>query len=110
MTTPALVVAGDKDTSPHLTVRGADWHADPYLLSPGPKSLLTLFGAEHGLGGVSGYDVAETTDENPERVAAVQRLTWAYLRTELYPGDSAWQAAQDALAAGPDPLGRVDSK
>lgn len=110
MTTPTLVVAGDKDASTHLTVRGPEWHADPYFLSPGPKSLLTLFDAEHGLGGVSGYDVAETTDENPERVAAVQRLTWAYLRTELHPGDSAWQAARDALTADPDPLGRVESK
>ncbi|MFF1739899.1 alpha/beta hydrolase family protein [Streptomyces mirabilis] len=110
MTTPTLVVAGDKDASTHLTVRGPDWHADPYFLSPGPKSLLTLFDAEHGLGGVSGYDVAETTDENPERVAAVQRLTWAYLRTELHPGDSAWQAARDTLTADPDPLGRVESK
>ncbi|WP_327321429.1 chlorophyllase [Streptomyces sp. NBC_01210] len=110
MTTPALVVAGDKDTSTHLTVRGPDWHTDPYFLSPGPKSLLTLFDAEHGLGGVSGYDVAETTDENPERVSAVQRLTWAYLRTELYPGDSAWQAARDAVTAGPNPPGRVESR
>ncbi|MCZ4095338.1 chlorophyllase [Streptomyces sp. So13.3] len=110
MTTPTLVVAGDKDASAHLTVRGPDWHADPYVLSPGPKALLTLFDAEHGLGGVSGYDVAETTDENPERVAAVQRLTWAYLRTELYPGDSAWKTACDELTAGPDPLGRVESK
>ncbi|GAB2742445.1 alpha/beta hydrolase family protein [Kitasatospora kifunensis] len=110
MTTPTLVVAGDKDTSAHLTVRGADWHTDPYFLSPGPKSLLTLFDAEHGLGGISGYDVAETTDENLERVATVQRLTWAYLRSELYPGDSAWQEACDALAAGPSPLGRVESK
>lgn len=110
MATPALVVAGDKDTSAHLTVRGAEWHTDPYFLSPGPKALLTLFDAEHGLGGISGYDVAETTDENPERVAVVQRLTWAYLRSELYPGDSAWQAARDALTAGPDPLGRVESK
>jgi predicted dienelactone hydrolase len=110
MMSPALVVAGDKDTSPHLTVAGPAWHTDPYLLSPGPKSLLTLFGAEHGLGGVSGYDVAETTDENPERVAAVAQLTWAYLRTELYPGDPAWQTARDALTAGPSPFGRVDSK
>ncbi|MER7792754.1 chlorophyllase [Streptomyces sp. NPDC097640] len=110
MTTPTLVVAGDKDTSAHLTVRGPDWHTDPYVLSPGRKSLLTLFEAEHGLGGISGYDVAETTDENPERVAAVQRLTWAYLRTELYPGDSAWQTACDALTDGPNPLGRVESK
>jgi hypothetical protein len=29
----------------------------------------------HGLGGVAGYDAAETTDENPRRVAAVARLT-----------------------------------
>lgn len=58
----------------------------PVLALPGPKSLLTLFGAEHGLGGVAGYDVAETTDEDPGRVAAVQRLTWAYLRSTLYPG------------------------
>jgi predicted dienelactone hydrolase len=110
MTTPALVVAGDKDASTHLTVAGPEWHADPYYLSPAPKSLLTVFGAEHGLGGVAGYDAAETTDENPERVAAVARLTWAYLRTELYPGDSAWQAARDALTAGPNPPGQVESK
>ncbi|MER5732008.1 chlorophyllase [Streptomyces sp. NPDC002138] len=110
MTAPALVVAGDKDDSAFLTVSGPEWHADPYALAPGPKSLLTLFDAEHGLGGISGYDVAETTDENPERVAAVARLTWAYLRSELYPGDPAWQTARDALAAGGDPLGRIDSK
>lgn len=110
MTAPALVVAGDKDASPHLTVRGPEWHTDPYFLSPGPKSLLTLFDAEHGLGGVSGYDVAETTDESPERVSAVQRLTSAYLRTQLTPGDSAWQTACDALAADPSSLGRVESK
>lgn len=110
MTTPALVVAGEKDASTHLTVRGPEWHTDPYFLSPGRKTLLTLIDAEHGLGGVSGYDVAETTDENPERVAAVRRLTWAYLRSELYPGDSAWQVACEELAAAPDPLGRVETK
>ncbi|MBB5850291.1 alpha/beta fold hydrolase [Amycolatopsis umgeniensis] len=110
MATPALVVAGDKDTSTHLTVRGPEWHTDPYFLSPGRKTLLTLFDAEHGLGGISGYDVAETTDENPARVAAVQRLTWAYLRSELYPGDSAWQRASAELTGGPDPLGRVEAK
>ena len=110
MTMPTLVVAGDHDVSPHLTVRGADWHADPYFLSTGPKCLLTLFGAEHGLGGVAGYDAAETTDENPERVAAVQRLTWAYLRTTLYPEDSAWSTACAALMDTPNPLGRVECK
>jgi len=109
MMTPALVVVGDNDVSPHLTVRGADWHADPYWLSSGPKCLLTLFGAGHGLGGVSGYDVAETTDESPERVAAVQRLTWAYLHSALYPEDSAWSKACAALAELNE-LGRVECK
>jgi hypothetical protein len=104
------VVAGDQDASAHLTVRGPEWHTDPYYLSPGPKSLLILFGAEHGLGGIAGYDAAETTDESPGRVATVGSLTCAYLRTELYPGDSAWTSARDALAAGPSPLGRVESK
>jgi predicted dienelactone hydrolase len=110
MTAPALVVAGDKDASAHLTVAGPGWHTDPYVLAPGPKSLLVLFGAEHGLGGIAGYDAAETTDEDPERVAAVALLTSAYLRSELYPGDSAWQSARDALAASPHPLGRTESK
>ncbi|MGV9268878.1 alpha/beta hydrolase family protein [Kitasatospora sp. NPDC003701] len=110
MTTPTLVVAGDQDDSTHLTVRGPQWHADPYTLSPGPKSLLTLFGGEHGLGGISGYDVAETTDEDPARVSVVQRLTCAYLRSALHPGDGAWRSACEALATDPDPLGRVESK
>jgi pimeloyl-ACP methyl ester carboxylesterase len=109
MTTPALVVTGDADVSPHLTVRGADWHADPYRLSSGPKSLLTLKGSGHGLGGIAGYDAAETDDESIERVAVVQRLTWAYLRSALYPEDTAWSeacAALDGLAA----LGRVEAR
>ncbi|MEG3626961.1 alpha/beta hydrolase family protein [Streptomyces poriticola] len=110
MTTPALVVAGDKDDPRHFTDMGPDWHADPYTLAPGPKTLLTLFGAEHGLGGIAGYDAAETTDENPGRVAALARLTAAYLRTELHPGDDAWRTACQALTTGPDSFGRVTSK
>jgi predicted dienelactone hydrolase len=110
MTTPALVVAGDEDDSRHFTDMGPDWHADPYTLAPGPKDLLTLFGAGHALGGIPGYDVAETTDESPERVAAVGRLTSAYLRSRLHPGDNAWQAAREALSSGPDPVGRVEAK
>ena len=103
MTTPALVVAGDKDQSA-LTVRGPEWFTDAYFLSPGTKSLLTLFGAEHSLGGVSGYSAAETTDESPERVALVQRLTSAFLRSALYPEDTSWSTA----SAGP--LGEIESR
>ena len=98
MTTPTLVVIGESDVSPHLTVRGADWHADPYRLSSGPKCLLTIAGGGHLLGGISGFDAAETSDESPERVATVQRLTWAYLRSALYPEDQAWAAGCAALA------------
>jgi pimeloyl-ACP methyl ester carboxylesterase len=109
MTTPALVVAGDKDDSTHLTTAGPAWHADPYVLSPSPKSLVTLFGAEHSLGGVAGYDLSETTDENPERAAVVARLAWAYLWSALYENRT-WQEAQKALMAGANPVGQVQSK
>jgi dienelactone hydrolase len=109
MTTPTLVVAGDQDHSP-LTVRGPEWFTDAYTLSPGPKSLLTLFGAEHMLGGISGYLVTETTDENPARVAAVQRLTWAYLHTAFFPDARAWPMACAEWMARPIAQGRVESK
>ncbi|MEU8276263.1 alpha/beta hydrolase family protein [Microbispora bryophytorum] len=109
MTTPALIVAGDRDQS-LLSVRGPDWFTDAYFLSPSGKSLLTVFGAEHSLGGISGYNVTETTDENPGRVALIRRLTWAYLRTALGLGDSAWPAARAALAEAGDPLGRIESR
>ncbi len=109
MTTPALVVTGDKDDSP-LSVRGPEWLADPYFLSPGNKSLLTLFEAEHSLGGIVGYEVRETTDEHPERVALIQRVTWAYLRHALGIEDASWLAARRALSESTDPLGRIESK
>jgi dienelactone hydrolase len=109
MTAPALVVAGNHDDSA-LSTRGPDWFTDPYTHSPGPKSLLTLFGAEHSLGGIPGYEVAETTDENPARVALLQHLTTAYLRSALDPADNAWKEAVTALAEDADPLGRVESK
>lgn len=113
MTTPALVIAGDRDDVPRkyqLTVRGPDWMTDPYFLSPGAESLLTLFGAEHSLGGIAGYEVQETTDENPERVALIQQLTVAYLRHALGMEDATWTAARKALSERADPLGRIESR
>lgn len=89
MSTPALIVAGDRDDSP-LTVRGPDWLTDAYTQSPGRKSLLTLLGGEHSLGGIPGYDAAETTDAHPGRLATVQRVTTAYLRSALDPEDGGW--------------------
>ena len=102
MTTRNLVVVGSDDASAHLTVRGPSWHADPYHHSPGSEALLTMIGAEHGLGGISGYDAKETQDEDPERLAVVQRMTWAYLRSALDGDDRAWREAVDVLQQDPE--------
>ncbi|MCA1008642.1 alpha/beta fold hydrolase [Rhodococcus hoagii] len=109
LTTPTLVVAGDHDQS-HMSSRGPDWFTDAYILSPGATDLLTLHDAEHALGGIPGYEVAETTDENPERVAVLQRMSAAYLRTALQLDADGWAAARAALADSTNPIGHVDSK
>ncbi len=109
MATPTLVVAGDSDNGA-MTIRGPDWWREAYDLSPGPKSLFTLKGGEHSLGGIANYEARETTDENPVRVAAVQRLSTAHLRSALYPGDPAWDEAVAQLQASPEPQGEVESK
>ncbi|MFG2297754.1 alpha/beta hydrolase family protein [Streptomyces sp. NPDC048603] len=109
MTTPALVVAGDHDQS-HLSTRGPDWFTDPYTHSPGDKTLLTLFGAEHSLGGIPGHQAAETTDENPARVALIQQLTTAFLRSVLRGDGSGWKAAAAALESASEPLGELRDK
>ncbi|MFB8400761.1 alpha/beta hydrolase family protein [Streptomyces sp. NPDC055912] len=109
MTTPALIVAGDRDQS-RLSTRGPDWFTDPYTHSPADKSLLTLFGAEHSLGGIAGREVAETTDESPARVALVQRLSTAFLRKALLGDDADWKAARTALEEDPTPLGELRNK
>ncbi|MET1071021.1 MAG: chlorophyllase [Umezawaea sp.] len=110
LATRALVVFGDADDSPALTVRGPDWHADAYHHGPGADGLLTLFGAKHFLGGVTGYDARETDDEDPDRLAVTQRMTWAYLRSALHDGDPAWAAACEALRERGAAQGRVDTK
>ncbi|CAM3466427.1 Poly(ethylene terephthalate) hydrolase [Deinococcus saxicola] len=109
MNVPTLIIAGDHDQSP-LTSRGPEWFAEPYQLSPSPKSLLTLFGAEHSLGGVYGFKRTDTTDENPERVALIQQLTLAYLRSTFDPADDSWHQARAALEQHVSPLGQIVSK
>ena len=113
MTPRVLVVVGQNDWHPFFSSRH-DWRGDAYTDGPGPKTRLTVAGAEHGLGGISGYDAAETTDEDPDRVALVRASIWAYLRSELFDGDPAWAAATSALAVGDDlpgdPVATVESK
>ncbi|OOB90642.1 alpha/beta hydrolase family protein [Rathayibacter sp. VKM Ac-2630] len=109
LTTPTLVIAGDHDQST-MSSRGPDWFTDAYTHSPGATDLLTFSGAEHALGGIVGYDVAETTDENPERVAVIQRMSTAYLRTALNVDATSWPTARRAFRTSTDPIGRADSK
>jgi hypothetical protein len=93
-----------------MSSRGPDWFTDAYTHSPGATDLLTLHGAEHALGGIVGYQVAETTDENPERVAVVQRLTTAYLGTDLPVDETSWPAARAAFSDSTEAIGRIDTK
>jgi dienelactone hydrolase len=109
LTTPTLVVAGDHDQSA-LSTRGPDWFTDVYHHSPGARSLLTVFGAEHSLGGIHGYNARDTTDENPERVALIRKASWAYLRDALGIDGTSWKQVQTDLAEAHDPIGRVDNK
>jgi dienelactone hydrolase len=109
MTGQVLVIAGDKDLNPMFSDR-LSYRSDAFTCAPAPKTLLTFFGAEHMFGGISGYDAAETSDENPERVATLRALVWAYLRSQLYPGDTAWAGAVAALEGGDHPIAKVASK
>jgi predicted dienelactone hydrolase len=110
MITKNLVVYGDQDLSPHFTTRGADWHADPYLISPGSDFLLTLIGGKHGLGGIAGYDAKETDDEDPDRLAITQKMTSAYLKSALYENDDTWKDACKALGSFASKHAYIESK
>ncbi|KAF1008933.1 MAG: hypothetical protein GAK28_00565 [Luteibacter sp.] len=97
LTTPSLLVVGDADVNPFMTVRGPEWYTAAFREGPGCGSMLTLVGGMHGLGGIAGYDAKETGDEDPDRLATVQRMTAAYLRTALYENDASWTEACNAL-------------
>jgi predicted alpha/beta-hydrolase family hydrolase len=109
MSLPALIVNGDEDKNPNFSDQD-NWRADGYYLSKGPKSLLTVYGAEHIFGGISGYDALETSDESPERVAFVCEAILAYLSTALSANDTSWSMLEKALNGAPGAKGRIDNK
>jgi pimeloyl-ACP methyl ester carboxylesterase len=108
MTAPALIVAGDADRGA-MTVRGPEWWREAYDFSPAPKVLLTLHSGEHSLGGIPNYEARETTDERPARVAAIQRVSTAFLWSVFRPGDDNWRSVVAELAGG-TAEGRVETK
>lgn len=124
MVTPALIVHGELDVPDYLTTRGVEWHMDPYVFGGEEKDLLIVKGAWHIFGGISGWDVKETgEDESVERVGVVCRMTGAWLESRLGGAGSdtgngnggggvkgkAWKEACEALE-GLDGLGMVESK
>lgn len=110
MITRNLVVYGDEDFSLHFTTRDADWHADPYHISPASDFLLTLVAGKHGLGGIAGYDAKETDDEDPDRLAITQKMTSAYLKSALYEDDNTWKQASEALGAFASKHAHIEGK
>ncbi|KAJ7362506.1 hypothetical protein DFH08DRAFT_950770 [Mycena albidolilacea] len=108
MERPVLVVCGDEDGGPHLNIRGADWHVDAYAMVPGVKDLVWLKGG-HELGGLSGWEAAETQDESPQMPRAVRRTTWEYMRSQLYEGHDVWAKACKVFG-GLEMLGKIESK
>jgi len=105
---PTLVVAGDADRSP-LSTRGPDWFTDVYRLAPGARHLLTLFGAEHSLGGIQAYRSTDTTDEDPRRVDLVRRTSTAFLRQALgLDSGTSWrELTQDTTT---EQVGRIETR
>lgn len=108
--TRSLVVVGDADVNPFITVRGPEWYTAAYDEGPGCDYLLTLKGGMHGLGGIAGYDAKETVDEDPDRLAIVQRMTASYLHSALSGDDIEWQNAQEALKEHASDLAHIESK
>jgi pimeloyl-ACP methyl ester carboxylesterase len=86
MQAPVLVIAGDRDDGA-MTIRGPEWWREAYDLSPSPKALYTVHGGEHSLGGIPNFEARETTDERPRRVAAIQQISTAFLKSALYLGE-----------------------
>ncbi|SHK45827.1 alpha/beta hydrolase family protein [Epilithonimonas mollis] len=109
MSLPTLVINGDKDINLNFS-NVENWRADAYYDSSAPSSLLTVFGAEHIYGGVSGWDVAETSDESPELVAFVCESILAYICSAMDPNDDSWKQLQKDFENNPNTKARIDIK
>lgn len=110
LTTPAMVVVGDADLNPYITRRGPEWYRAAFEDGPGATMLLTLHGGQHGLGGIAGFDAKETSDEDPDRLATVQRLTSAWLHSALSGADTEWQGVLAVLRRDAGDLAKVETK
>lgn len=46
----------------------------------------------------------------PQMIVTVQRITWAYLRSAVFPGDDAWDAVMRAIAFAAPAIGTLQTK
>ncbi|QDC09663.1 chlorophyllase [Oceanicola sp. D3] len=99
LTTTTLAIIGDADVNPFMTKLGPEWYRAAFEDGPGVQHLLSLHGAEHGLGGIAGYDAKETGHEDPDLLALVQRAIAAFLHARLSGDESGWAALVEALGA-----------
>jgi predicted dienelactone hydrolase len=109
ITTRTLVVCGAND-DPHFTLRGPEWHADPFHDAPGAEALLTIKGVGHGLGGIAGWDARETEAEDPDALEATRRLTLAWLRSTFAIEPAAWTQSQSALKESAASIAEITSR
>jgi pimeloyl-ACP methyl ester carboxylesterase len=110
LTMPSLVIVGDEDVNPFMTVRGAEWYRAAFEDDPGASHLLSLVDRQHGLGEIAGYDVRETGDEDPVRLAVARRATAAFLQSQFDSNDPSWSRTVGALRSQPDGLARAETK
>ncbi|KAF2762604.1 hypothetical protein EJ05DRAFT_7420 [Pseudovirgaria hyperparasitica] len=109
LTTPTLWVSGTEHEMPEISVSEKEKWKDGFKSSPGSKDLLELKGADCRLGGISGETTVEAKlKENLEVVATVQRMTLAFLRSQIYKKDRSWSTAKDVFQ-GIEGLGKVIS-
>ncbi len=109
LTTPTLVVAGDHDQSgcPAAAPTGSRTHT---VSAPVPPTCSLCTTPSTPWAGSPDTRSPRLPTKNPERVALLQRMSTAYLRTALDLDTDAWAAARAALANTTNPIGHVDSK
>ena len=84
-----------------MSSRGPDWFTDAYTHSPGATDLLSFYGAEHALGESSDTKSPRPLTRTQSGVAAIQRMSTAYLRTALRIDETSWPAAGPHSATTP---------
>ncbi len=69
-----------------------------------------MIGGEHSLDGIVNFEARETTDEQPQRVTAIQQVSTAFLRRALYGEEAVWKAVVDGCTYSTEQEVRIEAK